>query len=172
MPNKSAELTPRSFNPMSIPGLSNKAREAVNAAFDAMSTWREEAADTSEKNSKQVIEKLAAAAAALGWPEQIVDAARTQIENVTELQIKTMDHMMDAWEEQLKLPNPMTASPSRMLSKLSSLPGFGAAGAWPGADALQRAAMNPMEFWMQCAQQWQKSWTNTMTFWSNAGKPH
>jgi hypothetical protein len=172
MPNKSAELTPRSFNPMSIPGLSNKAREAVNAAFDAMSTWREEAADTSEKNSKQVIEKLAAAAAALGWPEQIVAAARTQIESVTELQIRTMDHMMDAWEEQLKLPDPMTASPSRMLSKLSSLPSFGAAGAWPGADALQKAAMNPMEFWMQCAQQWQKSWTNTMTFWANAGKPH
>jgi hypothetical protein len=172
MPNQSAELTPRSFNPMSIPGLSNKAREAVNAAFDAMSTWRNEAADTSEKNSKQVIEKLAAAAAALGWPEQIVDAARTQIESVTELQIKTMDRMMDAWEEQLKLPNPMTASPSAMLSRLKSLPSFGAAGAWPGADALQRVAMNPMEFWMQCAQQWQKSWTSTMTFWANAGKPH
>jgi hypothetical protein len=172
MQYKSAELTPRSFNPMSIPGLSNKAREAVNAAFDAMSTWRNEAADTSEKNSKQVIEKLAAAAAALGWPEQIVDAARTQIESVTDLQIKTMDRMMDAWEEQLKLPNPMSASPSAMLSRLKSVPSFGAAGAWPDADALQRAAMNPMEFWMQCAQQWQRSWTSTMTYWTNAGKPH
>jgi hypothetical protein len=65
------------------------------------------------------------AAAALGWPEQIVDAAREQMQTITEIQIKTMDHMMDALEEQLKLPNPMTASPSAMLSKLKSLPGFG-----------------------------------------------
>jgi hypothetical protein len=37
-------------------GLSDEARKAVNAAFDAMSTWRIETANTSEKNSKQVIE--------------------------------------------------------------------------------------------------------------------
>jgi hypothetical protein len=157
---------------MSVPGLSNKAREAVNAAFDAMSSWRDEVADTSERHGKQVIDKMAAAAAALGWPEQIVDAARTQIETITEMQVKTMDHVMDAWEEQLKLPNPMNASPSAMLSKLKSLPGFGQAGGWPGVEAFQQAAMNPMQFWMQCAQQWQKSWADTMTYWDKAAKPH
>ena len=52
--------------PADIPGLSNQAREAVNAAFDAMSAWRNETAEASEKNSKVVIEKMAAAAAALG----------------------------------------------------------------------------------------------------------
>jgi len=31
----------------------------VNAAFDAMSTWRIETANNSEKNSEQVIEKMA-----------------------------------------------------------------------------------------------------------------
>ena len=52
---------------------------------------------------------MAAAAATLGWPEQVVDAARTQLQSIAELQTKTMDHMMDAWEEQVKLPNPMAA---------------------------------------------------------------
>jgi hypothetical protein len=66
MQNKSIEVTARSFNPMSVPGLSNKARDAVNAAFDTMSTWRNETAETSEKNSKLVAEKMAAAATALG----------------------------------------------------------------------------------------------------------
>jgi hypothetical protein len=163
MPDKLVEVTPRSFNPMSIPGLSNRARDAVNAAFDAMSSWRNETADASERHSKQVIEKMAAAAAALGWPEQIVDAARTQMQGITEMQIKTIDHMMDAWEEQLKLPNPMTASPSAMLSKLKSLPSFGAAGSWPG---------DPMQLWMQFAKQWQKSWTDAMSYWEKAGKLH
>jgi len=137
-----------------------------------MSAWRSETADVSEKNSRQVIEKMAAAAAALGWPEQIVDAARTQMQSVTEMQIKTMDQMMDAWEEQLKQPNPMNASPSAMLSKLRSSPGFGAAGSWPSLDAFQTAATNPLQFWMQFTEQWQKSWADTVTLWTKAGKPH
>jgi len=40
MQNKYAEVTPRNFNPMWAPALSDEARKAVNAAFDAMSTWR------------------------------------------------------------------------------------------------------------------------------------
>jgi hypothetical protein len=174
MQNKSAEARTRSFDPMSIPGLSYKAREAVNEAFEAMSTWRSEIADNSEKNSKRVIDKMAAAAAELGWPEQIVDAARAQMQSVTEMQIKqikTMDHMMEAWEEQLKLPNPTTASPSAMLHKLKSLPSSGTLGSWPGADAFQMGATNPLQFWMQFAEQWQKSWADMMTSWTRAGKP-
>ena len=61
MQNKSAGMNPRNFNSMSVPGLSDEARKAVNAAFDAMSTWRIETANNNEKNSEQVIEKLAAA---------------------------------------------------------------------------------------------------------------
>jgi hypothetical protein len=53
MQNKYAEVTPRNFNPMWAPGLSDEARKAVNAAFDAMSTWRIETAKNSEKNSEQ-----------------------------------------------------------------------------------------------------------------------
>ena len=168
MQNKYAEVTPRNFNPMWAPGLSDETRKAVNAAFDVMSTWRIETAKNSEKNSEQVIQKLAAAARALGWPEQIVDTTRTQMQSITKMQIQTMDHMMDAWEEQIK--SPMTSSPSAMLSKLKSLPGASPAGSWPSANAL--ADTNPMQFWMQCAEQWQKAWTDAMAFWARAGKPN
>jgi hypothetical protein len=101
-----------------------------------MSTWRIETAKNSEKNSEQVIEKMAAVARALGWPEQIVDTTRAQMQSITKMQIQTMDHMMDAWEEQIKSPNPMTGSPSAMLSKLDSLPGVSPVGSWPSANAL------------------------------------
>jgi hypothetical protein len=120
MQNKFAGVNPRNFNSMSVPGLSDEARQAVNAAFDAMSSWRIETANNNEKNSEQVIEKLAAAARALGWPEQIVDATRAQLQSITKMQIQTMDQMMDAWEEQIK--SPMTGSPTAMLSKLKSFP--------------------------------------------------
>jgi ribonuclease D len=158
---------------MAVPGLEKEVRDAVNAALKALSTWRNEIADTNGHNGKRVIEKMAAAAAAMGWPEQIVDAARVQMQSIAEMQIQTMDQMMDAWEEQLRLPNPTTASPSAMVSKLKSLPGFAPTGNnWPGTEVFQKAAMNPLQFWMQFAQQWQKSWSDTMTFWGNAGKLH
>src|SRR5499433_3126337 len=151
----------RNFNSMSVSGLSDEARQAVNAAFDAMSAWRIETAKSNEKNSEQVIEKMAAAARALGWPEQIVDATRAQLQSITKLQIQMMDHMMDIWEEQIKSPNPMIA-PSAMLSKLTSLPGASPAGTWPNADAFAGAAINPMQFWVQVAEQWQKAWSDAM----------
>jgi len=166
MENKYAEVSPRNFNATWAPKLSDEARRAVNDAFDAMSAWRIEAAKNNEKNSEQVIEKLAAAARALGWPEQIVDATRAQMQSITKMQIQTMDQMMDAWEEQIKSPNPMTGSP--MLSKLKPLPGVGPAGAWPSANAL--AATNPMQFWMQWVEQWQKACADAMALWAEAGQ--
>src|SRR4029453_12627204 len=84
-------------------------------------------AKSNEKNSEQVIEKMAAAARALGWPEQIVDSTRTQVQSITKMQIQIIDQMMDIWQEQIKSPNPMSAT-SAMLSKLKSLPGVSRAG--------------------------------------------
>jgi hypothetical protein len=151
----------RKFDPMAVPGLSNEAGDAVNAAFDAMSTWRTEAVNNNEKNLEQVIEKMAVAARALGWPEQIVDATRSQMQRVTKTQIQTMDQLVDAWEEQIKSPNP-----TGMLYKLNSIPGFDPAGTW--AKAAGMSAMNPMQFYMQFTEQWQKAWSDAMAFWTKA----
>jgi len=161
-----SKFAPRSFTPISIPGLPNRAREAVNAAFDALSTWRNETAAASEKNGKEVVKKLAEAAKALGWPEQVVDTVRTQMESVTDLQIKTMDQIMDVWEEQLKLPNPTSDWTTAMMSKLKSAPGLGLA--VPGDGHLQMP--NPMQVWLEFLQQSQKSWADAMTMWSKTGK--
>jgi hypothetical protein len=147
--DKIAGVTPRSFDPMSIPGLSDQARERVKDAFEAMSECQADAAVNTERNTKRVIKKIALAAAALGWPEQIVDAAREQMQSISEMQITTMDHMMDAWEEQLKLS--LAASPSTMHSKETAPPDFGS------------AAATPLQLWMQSVEQWQRLWTDSMT---------
>jgi hypothetical protein len=144
------EVESRNFKPVAVPGVKKEARDAVNAALKALSSWRKDIADTSEYNGKRVIEKM---------------------QSIAEMQIRTLDQMMDAWEEQLKLPNPTDASPSAMLSKLKT-PDFSPAGTWPSVEAFQKAAMNPLQFWMQFAHQWQKSWTDTMSFWGKAGKLH
>jgi len=146
----------RKFNPSSVPGLSTEARKAVNATFEAMSSWRTETVNTSERGIEQVIEKMAEAARALGWPKQIVDATEAQM----------LDRIMDAWEEQLKSPNP-----SAMLSKLKSLPSFGSASSWPSADAFQKAAMNPFQVYTEFTAQCQKAWTDAAGLWMRGGKP-
>ena len=163
------EVSPRKLSPMSMHGLSNEAREAVNEAFEAMSTWCTETANVSEKNGAKVIEKMAAAARALGWPEQIVEATRAQLQTITKAQIQTMDQVMDAWEEQIKLPNPASVSPSAMLSKLKPLPGFGSAGAWPTAMPFPMVGMNPFQVWMQFVEQWQKAF-EAMTYQAMTGE--
>ena len=86
MPKKFAETTQRNFDQMSTPKLSDDARKAVSAAFEAMSTWR----------------------------EQIVDATRMQMEAITKMQIQTMDHMMDTWEAQIKSPNSSSTMLSKL----------------------------------------------------------
>jgi len=169
MQNKSEKVSPRKLDPMSASGLSKEVRKAVDEAFEAMSTWCIEAADVSEKNSERVIEKMAAAARALGWPEQIVEATRAQLESIAKAQVQTMDQVMDAWEEQIKLPNPETASPSAMLSKLTTLPGFGPAAASP-MGPFQMAAMNPFQGWLQFMEQWQKFF-EAMTYPGRTGEP-
>jgi len=162
MPAEFLEAHPRNFDPMLIPELSDETRKAVSAAFEAMSTWRSEIVNNSEKNIEQVIEKMAAATRALGWPEQIVDTTRTQLQGITKMQIETMDRMIDVWEEHIKSPNP-----SAMMSKLTFLPSFGPAGNWPIADVSQ-AALNPFRSYMQFVEQWQKAWADVMASWSTA----
>ena len=159
MPKMFAEVTHRNFDQMSTPKLSDDARKVVKAAFEAMSTWREQIVN--QKNSEQVIEKMAEAARKLGWPEQIVDATRTQMEAITKMQIQTMDQMMDTWEAQIKSPN----SSSTMLSKLTSLPNFGPVGPNSGNPQM---ALNGFELYMQVAQQWQKAWADVMASWATS----
>ncbi len=68
-----------------------------------------------------------------------------------------IDQMMDAWEEQIKSPDP-----SAMLSKLKPLSSFGPAGSWPNFGDV--STMNPMQF----VEQWQKAWSDAMAFWTKA----
>jgi hypothetical protein len=152
-----SEATPRTVDPMLATGLPEEARKAVKIAFDAMSTWRTQIVNN-EKNIDAVIDKVAAGAKALGWPEEIVDATRAQMESMNEMQLQLMDQMMDAWEQQIKSPNASSA----MLSKLKSMSPFSSMASWPGAGNSQ---MNPFGLYMQVAQQWQKAWSDAMAPW-------
>jgi hypothetical protein len=129
-----------------------------------MTTWRAETVNHSEKGLEQVIERMAAAARALGWPDQIVEATCGQMQAITKMQIKTIDNVMDAWEEQIKSASPASV----MLSKLRSSSNVGPAGVWPSVVPSQMTAMNPFLVYLQIVEQWQKAWTDATASWPKA----
>jgi hypothetical protein len=108
---------------------------------------------------------MAAAARALGWPERIVDVTREQMQSITKMQIQTMDQMMDAWEEQIKSP-----SPSAHGAEAKSLSSFSPADSSLNAGNFPMATVNPLQLYMQFAEQWQKTWANATAFWSKGGR--
>ena len=55
------------------------AREAVNAFFDALSEWRDEVGASTERYSETVLDKMVAAATAMGWSKELVEASRMLI---------------------------------------------------------------------------------------------
>jgi hypothetical protein len=98
-------------------------------------------------NGEQV-DKLAKAARALGLSEQTVESKHGQRQSITKMQIQTMDHMMDAREEQIKLPNPKTVSPSALLSKLKSYcRSLARLAVGQMARPFQMAATSILQFW-------------------------
>jgi hypothetical protein len=108
---------------------------------------------------------MAEAARALGWPEQVVDVTRSQVQSITKMQIQTLDQIMDAWEEQIKSPNSSQPILSRLRSFQSPLP----VDAWSSAP--QMAAMNPLQIYMQFAEQWQKACADAMAYWGQRRAP-
>jgi hypothetical protein len=53
--------------------------------------------------------------------------------------------------------------PVRDAVEAKVVPSISPAGSWPNVDTLPMAAMNPVQFWMQFAEQWQKAVTFGLT---------
>ena len=157
-------------------------KKAVRSAFEAMASWRQDMAQHYETNSGQMFDKMAQAAKAMGWPVEIVETTRAQMQQMSKMQLQAIDHVMDVWQQQLTSPNPAAAAQA-MLQKLTSMPmsgvngfqmpgipGMGQMPSMPGFDMNAMAGMNPMQMWMQAADQWQKNWTQAMQYWSQMQK--
>jgi hypothetical protein len=129
-------------------------REAIKAVFDALSEWRDEVSTSTERYSETVLDKMAAAARALGWPKELVDSSHKQLVQASKAQMHMIDQMMDAWEKQLTAP-----ASDQFLAQLRVLPTAGFGG-----------ASDPFGFWTQAAEQWQRNWASAMSMWT-AGLP-
>jgi hypothetical protein len=161
------------------PGVSDDAKAAMTAAFDAMSNWRADMAATQDRNTSVVFDKMAAAAKAVGWPAEFVDMTKSQMQQASKMQMQMVDQVMDVWEQQIKNPGagfqtPDMADFSKMTGGAPGFPGFGMA-PFPGMPNFTQMdftqmPMSPIQFWMQAAEMWQQNWQQAMSaFTDNQG---
>ena len=174
MANSSFEANP------AFTKLGDDAKKAVTQAFDAMANWRAELAEIGEKNSNAVFDKMAEAAKSLGWPTDFVELSRKQMQNASKLQLQAVDQVMDVWEKQVKaLGNPGQISSFPTFPNFPNVPGFGSGSGFPSFSGTSGGAFpdfgsgaaNPVQFWMQAAEMWQKGWQQAMSTWLDGQQP-
>ncbi len=143
--------------------LNDEARRAVNAAFDALNDWRNDMASASERYSSKVFDQMSTATRAMGWPDEVVNATRQQLQNASRMQLQMMDQVMDAWKGQLRNPGAGFQMPSGMMPGIPGMPDF--TKGLGDMGSLGGMSMAPFQFWMNAAEMWQKNWASAMSFW-------
>ena len=140
--------------------LNEEARRAVNSAFDALNDWRNDMANASERYSAKIFDQMTTATRAMGWPDDVVNATRLQLQNASRMQLQMMDQVMDAWKGQLRNPGSSFQLPADFMKNMPDFTkGMGDLGSMGGL------AMAPFQFWMNAAEMWQKNWASAMSFW-------
>ena len=143
--------------------LNEEARRAVNSAFDALNDWRNDMASASERYSSKVFDQMSTATRAMGWPDEVVNATRQQLQNASRMQLQMMDQVMDAWKMQLRNPGSGFQMPANMMQGIPGMPDF--TKGLGDMGSLGGMSMAPFQFWMNAAEMWQKNWASAMSFW-------
>lgn len=164
---------PNYFNSDAFKALGDEQRKAMTAAFDAMSNWRQELTSMQEKNATAVFDKMASAAKTLGWPTDMVEMTRQQMQGAAKMQSQAIEQIMDTWEKAA------TSQPGKFempkfpgFGNFPGMPQFGQGGSmFPGMpDMGAMTPMMPMQLWMQAAEMWQKNWQQALNSWMDAQK--
>jgi hypothetical protein len=102
------------------------------------------------------LEKMVAAATAMGWPREVVEASRVYLVQASKMQTHMIDQLMDAWQAQVKSP-----IPNQFVAQLQP---YSAIGLGPSS------AMAPVQLWMEAAQTWQRNWASAFSMWTGASR--
>jgi hypothetical protein len=157
-------------------GVSEEVQSALTSAFEAMCDWRQDAANQAERHGNKVFDKMGAAAKAMGWPAELVDMTRQQMQQASKMQIQVLDQVMDAWEQQVKNPGAGLQMVPGGNGSPFQFPNFGNMPGMSGIPGLDMKNMPdfgtlptaPLQFWMQAAEMWQKSWQQALSSWMEA----
>ena len=134
--------------------LSGESRQALMDAFNAVSQWREEIAAANDRCLTKVLDQVAAAQRAQGWPSSVTVATREHLLKASKMQTQMIDQLMAEWEQQLKSKGASPdASPLRMPSATDPLSEM---------MRLSQMTLTPFKLWLSAAEAWQRSWADAV----------
>lgn len=144
----------------SLTSLSRDARQAMAGAFGALAEWRQGVEAANQRYLKKTLDRMAKAQRAMGWPEQVAVAARESLIEASKVQMRTIDRIADAWEQQLKSSRDPAGVPKAPWLPAAPLPSV----ADPVSDMMRMGemALVPFKLWMQAAEAWQRNWASAM----------
>jgi hypothetical protein len=138
--------------------LSKESRQAVTHAFEALEQWRDEIFSANERCLTKVLDQMAAAHRAMGWPDHVTAAAKEHLLKASKIQTHMIDQVMDAWEQQLK--SQRGAPEALRLPAVSGSPFID-----PASEMMRLGEMTlaPFKLWMEVAEAWQRTWAAAMS---------
>jgi hypothetical protein len=157
----------RSFAMMSAAEIANftwlngEARQALMHAFYAVSQWRDDITLANDRYLTRVLDQVAAAQRAQGWPHSVTVATREQLLRASKVQTQMIDQLMGDWEHQLKsgtgLPESGTGLPDPSMLRLTST-------THPMSEMMRLGEMTltPFKIWLNAAEACQRSWAEAM----------
>lgn len=134
--------------------LNGEARQAVMDVFNAVSQWRDEISRVNERYLTDVLDQVAAAQRAQGWPNSVTVATREHLLQASKVQAQMIDQLMGDWEQQLKSRGVV---PDPSMSRRPSV-------ANPVAEMMRLGEMTltPFKIWLNAAEAWQRSWAEAL----------
>ena len=121
--------------------LNGEARQAVMDVFNAVSQWRDEISRVNERYLTDVLDQVAAAQRAQGWPNSVTVATREHLLQASKVQAQMIDQLMGDWEQQLKSRG--AAGPVDVAPAVGSKPGG-------GDDAARRNDAHSVQNLVEC----------------------
>jgi len=143
--------------------LSSQSRQAVTGAFEALEQWRDEVFSANDRCLTNVLDQMAAAHRAMGWPDHVTAAAREHLLKASKAQTHMIDQVMDAWERQLKSQDIPPGMAAGLMFQMPVFPG--SAFSDPMLEMMRFGEMTlvPFRLWVEAAEAWQRSWAAAMS---------
>jgi hypothetical protein len=148
------------FEVQSLASLNNEARQAVTVALDSLVHWRNEIVAANERWLTKVLDQVADAHRALGWPEQVTRVAKENILQASMVQSHVIDQAMDAWQQQLKSQDARSGMP-RFIFQAPAPSQFTV----PASEIMRFSEMTlvPFKLWIEAAETWQRTWITAVS---------
>jgi len=141
--------------------LSDDARRALTAAFEAMETWRDDVHATNDRHLPKLLDQMTAVQRAMGWPPHWSANGREHLLTASKMQTQMIDQITETWKRALKSPGALQGATMLPIPESSA---SGSNEPMMEMIRLWETMFPPFKLWMQAAEMYQRQLTNPSSY--------